>query len=349
MDNFFNKKIAKKMSYALNLIFLCLHVFFFVFFSRYKITIMQYFNVASIIFYLGGFAIVKSDKLVMYVRLIAFEVIFHMSLAVLCLGMGYGFQMTLLCMISIFFYSEYFSLRLNGGKSKVNGTLLSGMSFLTYMLLLFATRWLTPIYVINEDVQFYMCTVMSVIAFIVLIASLKLMTIFFAKSTTNLSRQAEYDMLTGLPNRKYMIKYLNKLFEGGEKEWYWIAMIDIDNFKRINDTYGHNFGDVALEALAKILSEQDDIEACRWGGEEFLIVGNLTEASRVPFEKVDGIRKKIEEYELIYQPDKKRVPLTVTIGAAEYSNEKNIDDWVSVADKRLYIGKNNGKNQVVCR
>lgn len=83
-----------------------------------------------------------------------------------------------------------------------------------------------------------------------------------------------------------------------------------------------------------------------------MIIGRLTEAARPPFDKIDAIRKQVEVYELMYESEEnetpKRIPLTVTIGAAAYSNEVNIEDWVNIADKRLYVGKYNGKNRVVC-
>lgn len=326
-----------------------MHTFFLLFFINYGINIMAGFNIASVLFYLGGFVLIKGNKLSKYIHLMAFEVILHMILAVMCLGMDYGFQMCLICIVSIFFYAEYFSIRLNNGKSKINGTLLSLFSFLSYIALIFIMKKINPLYVINDDVQFFMCIIMSFITFAVLIVSLKIMTVFFSNNEDRLSKQAEYDALTGLPNRHYIIKHLNKLLENNEAEGYWLAMIDIDNFKSINDTYGHNFGDEALKALAAILKDpKHDVTVCRWGGEEFLIVGRLSEASRVPFDKIDGIRKQVEAYELIYQPENKRVPLTVTIGAATYSNEPSIEDWVSIADKRLYVGKYNGKNRVVC-
>lgn len=349
MDYFFNQKIARNMTYLLNTIFLCMHTFFLVFFIHYGINIMAGFNIASVLFYLSGFVLIKGNQLSKYIHLMAFEVILHMILAVICLGMDYGFQMCLICIVSIFFYAEYFSIRLNNGKSRMNGTLLSLLSFLSYIALIFIMKQINPLYVINDDVQFFMCIIMSFITFAVLIVSLKIMTVFFSSNEDRLSKQAEYDALTGLPNRHYIIKHLNKLLENNEAEGYWLAMIDIDNFKGINDTYGHNFGDEALKAIAAILKAPGhDVTVCRWGGEEFLIVGQLSEASRVPFDKIDGIRKQVEAYELIYQPENKRVPLTVTIGAATYSNEPSIEDWVGIADKRLYVGKYNGKNRVVC-
>lgn len=347
MDYFFNQKIAKNMAFLLNTIFLCMHIFFFIFFTYFKVGIMANFNIFSMIFYFCSYVLIKSSKLSKYVSLTAFEVIGHMILAVICLGLAYGFQMCLISIVSIFFYAEYFSLKMHNGKSTVSGCLLSALSFTSYIALIFGMREREPLYVINDNVQLFMCVVMSVITFFVLIASLKLMTIFFFRSEAMLSKQAEYDALTSLPNRHYIMAHLKQLLEKNEADGYWLAMVDIDNFKNINDTYGHNFGDKALKALAKILSdEKHDVTVCRWGGEEFLIIGRLTEASRPPFDKIDQIRQQVEEYELMY--NEKRVPLTVTIGAAAYSNETNIEDWVSIADKRLYVGKYNGKNRVVC-
>lgn len=349
MDYFFNQKIAKNMTYLLNTVFLCMHIFFLIFFIHYNISIMAGFNIASVLFYLCGFLLIKMNSLRKYIYLMAFEVIVHMIFAVICLGMNCGFQMCLVCIVSIFFYAEYFSLRLNNGKSNVSGSLLSLLSFISYIVLILLMKEVKPLYVIDENAQLFMCIIMSFITFAVLIVSLKIMTVFFLNNEKRLSKQAEYDALTGLPNRHYIIKHLNDLLDKNEAEGHWLAMIDIDNFKNINDTYGHNFGDKALKALAEILKdERHDVTVCRWGGEEFLIVGSLSEASRVPFDKVDGIRKQVEGYELIYEPENKRVPLTVTIGAAAYSHESCIEDWVSIADKRLYVGKYNGKNRVVC-
>lgn len=349
MEYFFNQKIARNMSLLLNTIFLCMHIFFFSFFAYFNVTIMEGFNIFSIVFYFSGFLLIKKNKLALYINLTAFEVVAHMIFAVICLGIGYGFEMCLICIVAIFFYAEYFSLKMNDGKSNVSGSLLSVLSLTSYIGLIFAMREREPLYVISDRVQLFMCVAMSFITFTVLIISMKLMTLFFLKSEARLSKQAEYDALTGLPNRHYILQHLNQLLEKNEADGYWLAMIDIDNFKSINDTYGHNFGDKALKSLAGILSdEKHDVTVCRWGGEEFLIIGRLMEASRPPFEKIDAIRKQVEEYELIFEAENKRVPLTVTIGAAAYSNETNIEDWVSIADKRLYVGKYNGKNRVVC-
>lgn len=347
MEYFFNQKIARNMALLLNAIFLGMHIFFFAFFAYFHVTVMENFNIFSVIFYFGGFLFIKKNKLALYINLMGLEVIAHMILAVICLGIGYGFEMCLICIVAIFFYAEYFSLKMNNGRSNVSGSLLSVLSLTSYIGLIFAMNDREPLYVITDKVQLFMCVTMSFITFLVLILSLKLMTLFFLKSEKRLSRQAEYDALTGLPNRHYILKRLNELLEKHEAESCWLAMVDIDNFKSINDTYGHNFGDKALKALAEILSAQEhDVTVCRWGGEEFLIIGNLTEASRPPFDKIDKIRQQVENYKLMYE--EKRVPLTVTIGVAAYSNETNIEDWVSIADKRLYVGKYNGKNRVVC-
>ena len=349
MEYFFNQKIARNMSLLLNTVFLCMHIFFFTFFSYYNVKIMESFNIFSIIFYFSGFLLIGKKKLATYVNLMGLEVIVHMILAVICLGIGYGFEMCLISIVAIFFYAEYFSLKVNSGKSNVSGSLLSMLSLTSYISLIFAMNARKPLYVINDKVRLFMCVAMSLITFLVLIISLKLMTLFFLKSEARLSKQAEYDALTGLPNRHYILQHLNRILEKNEADGYWLAMVDIDNFKSINDTYGHNFGDKALKSLAGILSdEKHDITVCRWGGEEFLIIGRLMEASRPPFEKIDAIRKQVEEYELIFEVENKRVPLTVTIGAAVYSKEATIEDWVSIADKRLYVGKYNGKNRVVC-
>ncbi len=156
--------------------------------------------------------------------------------------------------------------------------------------------------------------------------------------------KSTHDELTGLTNRFYAQRYFEKMNQKIDRR-YIIALFDIDNFKSINDTYGHQFGDEVLKSIAEKINLfiVGNGMACRWGGEEFLIV-----LEDIPKEKaiqiLNDLREKISMSTLLYQNEK--INVTITIGVAEVNNS-NIMEAIDVADKKLYEGKNSGKNKVV--
>jgi len=161
------------------------------------------------------------------------------------------------------------------------------------------------------------------------------------------TNHANRDYLTGLYNRRYFFKHINEYIENidvGEK--FALAMIDIDDFKKVNDTYGHDTGDRAITHIADILmsnTNHRDIVS-RFGGEEFCVVlKNINQFSAV--EILDRLREEIES-SIIYSDKKEPIQLTVSIGVALY-NEDGIEETISQADMMLYNAKNAGKNQVL--
>lgn len=156
------------------------------------------------------------------------------------------------------------------------------------------------------------------------------------------------DPLTKLYNRRAMLEYMNGLIVNLEKhgEWFNVAIGDIDFFKKVNDTYGHEAGDAVLVYIAGLVSGyiKNKGEACRWGGEEFLFVfrGMNGEEAAAHVEK---LRLMIEQSEIAYKDQ--RISVTMTFGLDEYNRNKPIDDTINSADQKLYIGKNTGRNRVI--
>jgi len=164
---------------------------------------------------------------------------------------------------------------------------------------------------------------------------------------TVLTYQATHDNLTSLSNRQKLNDELDKeiLRENRYKHGLSLLMIDIDNFKSVNDTYGHDVGDIVLIELAKILKasiRETDI-ASRWGGEEFMIL--LPET--ITYDAIniaEAIRKKVEKHNFEQVPH----PITISIGSAHFRvGQESKDNFLKNADIALYEAKNNGKNQVV--
>ncbi len=121
-------------------------------------------------------------------------------------------------------------------------------------------------------------------------------------------------------------------------------MLDVDYFKNINDTYGHDAGDEVLKSLANILNDEksrdDKFQPGRWGDEEFLVVlGSYSGNKQESTERLETLRKRISDNTMIYCGNK--IKVTVTIGLT-------LDEIIKEADAKLYEGKENGRNQVVC-
>ncbi len=154
---------------------------------------------------------------------------------------------------------------------------------------------------------------------------------------------ANYDMLTKLNNRHHMMQFFERFEESGKP--YCVIIGDIDDFKVINDTYGHNCGDMVLYSVADIIKKTLDQRGvpCRWGGEEFLMLvhGEQDTAGEI----LELVRHRIEENVVNYHGQE--VQVTMTFGMAFYKERANVEKMISLADQRLYYGKNHGKNRIV--
>lgn len=154
--------------------------------------------------------------------------------------------------------------------------------------------------------------------------------------------QARNDPLTGLGNRRKLREYFDTL---PQNKTSLFLMLDIDFFKKINDTYGHDAGDEVLIKIADLLKQSvrsTDMIA-RLGGEEFCIV-LANAATKQGIQLAENIRQKIEAQTFENQHGKMQV--TISIGIAERQIDESINHWLKRADQALYHAKNNGRNQV---
>jgi diguanylate cyclase (GGDEF)-like protein len=163
-----------------------------------------------------------------------------------------------------------------------------------------------------------------------------------------LSRQAQTDGLTGLANRRLLGDRLEDELARANRNGtsVSIVMADIDNFKQINDTHGHQAGDAVLRAFADALhrSVRETDLAARYGGEEFLVVlpgARLANASRA----AEQFRKAAEEVEVLGR-NGETARFTVSFGVAEFPTYANVEALVAAADAALYQAKRGGKNRV---
>lgn len=169
------------------------------------------------------------------------------------------------------------------------------------------------------------------------------------KYNDELRHAASTDHLTKVWNRFCMLEHVEKClkkYRKGELQFLSVAIGDIDFFKRVNDTYGHECGDEVLKSLARLFDEEmrQNGAVARWGGEEFLFL----------FENMNGddawtalsyIQMKLNKLEIPYEDQVLHV--TMTFGLAEYDFNMSLDDNIKVADDKLYKGKEGGRNRIV--
>ncbi|MGD8583308.1 MAG: GGDEF domain-containing protein [Gammaproteobacteria bacterium] len=165
------------------------------------------------------------------------------------------------------------------------------------------------------------------------------------KLTEKIKRLAEEDYLTRLYNRRKIHEVVeNEILRSRRyNSTFAIIILDIDNFKKANDTFGHNIGDKLLVEIANIIRQtirESDI-ASRWGGEEFLVFCPQT-GSDGAFALAEKLRTNIEKHEF-----EKVGYKTASFGVAQIEHGDSFEEMISRADKALYAAKNSGKNIVL--
>jgi len=161
--------------------------------------------------------------------------------------------------------------------------------------------------------------------------------------------RAVMDGLTGVYNHRFFQEFLQKQMEKAEREGevFSLLMIDIDHFKKFNDRYGHQTGDLVLKEVAMVIRDglrASDIVA-RYGGEEFAVV--LPNVDRDDAMVVaEKIRKQIEEHNIVQEYGKEVLHVTVSIGVATLTFGMTRDQLISEADRALYRAKGEGRNRV---
>ncbi|MBY6036519.1 GGDEF domain-containing protein [Fictibacillus nanhaiensis] len=165
--------------------------------------------------------------------------------------------------------------------------------------------------------------------------------------STIMEKQVKTDALTGLYNHMAFYEYMDVLILQAETYHHplHLAVIDIDNFKKVNDTYGHGIGDLVLKRIAKALKENvstDDFVA-RYGGEEFVIILNDVK-EEIAFSILDNIRKVVQQ---LKHPEIIEKSVTISVGLQTYRAGMHKQAFFEGADNSLYVAKRQGKNRVI--
>jgi diguanylate cyclase (GGDEF)-like protein len=162
-----------------------------------------------------------------------------------------------------------------------------------------------------------------------------------------IKEMANLDYLTKLYNRRYFFDVAGKIYENAKREINNVALaiVDIDHFKKINDTYGHDAGDFVLSSFADILKtnlRKADV-ICRYGGEEFCIL-MVTKSKDDAFGVIDTLRQIVEKKVFIF--NEHEISFTFSGGICQ-SLENSLDEMIKKADEKLYEAKESGRNQII--
>lgn len=335
-----DEKYLTSMSYLFNHFMIFTELFFFVSFFIYRVEQILPFVVFN--FLLSSFAywLIKKKDLYHWTLVQYFICIDIMSAGVVILGFDYGFQLYSISMMAVAFFIKYVIRKIPG--YRINPLALSAVTIITYFTCFFINKKFGVMVTVNETLEDIFFIYNSIVVFSLLIIYMTIFVSTIIIKERELERIALIDNLTGLYNRHYLLRKIDgrteKELEGG-----WIAIIDIDNFKKVNDTYGHNAGDCVLQSVSSAVKEIcSSCTVCRWGGEEFIIWSADSDTDISVLEKV---REKVSETHINYE--NQDICVSVTIGTNGYCSGYSTDQWIDEADKKLYFGKNNGKNQVV--
>lgn len=217
----------------------------------------------------------------------------------------------------------------------------------------FTVRIYSPDLTVSAEINAAFQTVNSVSIF----WSLALLSYYFSTDTQalegklieyneQLRRQASIDPLTGLNNRRSTMEYLEKLLKNAVDQ-ISICLCDIDFFKKVNDTYGHNIGDVVLQKIAETFRKDLLPYNCfvsRWGGEEFLLIFPQANGDEAKI-ALDALRRTING--IVFDGGVAQFSISMTFGLVEYDFHSDITTLLKEADEKLYLGKENGRDQIV--
>lgn len=326
------------------------HIFLSFIFWSFRILPLFLFNIFSVFAYLACTQLIRREHFWPVYCITYLEIILHSFIATICIGWKYGFAQYIIALIPVGFYICY---TMNTGRWKIliaTGSAFFAMaSFLSCKLLSF---FKIPMYEIAEtsaELHLYVfnsvCTFMFLIVFsLIFISEINLSNIHLRYQNEILDKLASTDPLTGLYNRRSMDVFLQQAQKADSG--FCVVMCDIDDFKKVNDTYGHDFGDVVLKEVARIITKQVGANGyvCRWGGEEILILvsGSAKEnATHI----AENIRSNVANH--VFELNSRWIHCTLTLGISAYKEGQTVEETITDADNHLYQGKRSGKNKVV--
>lgn len=347
-----NYALSKKQVISLiMLVLLVFHIGLLGFFAFFSIKPMVIMDAVSILLYIFCYIQTKEGKsLLMAFNLCYAEIMVHAVVAVLLLGVDSGFTLYIIAMLPMGYFASY-NFKLEG--KTVNPMFYVIFSVVSFFFARITSNYIEPLYSYGDKrvdrviymVNYFIAVVAIVVFFRTLLNQIRYLENLHKNQNKKLEQLSKTDTLTGLANRRSIQERCAQ--SEAVKEDYALILGDIDDFKKVNDTYGHDVGDLVLKAVAEVFKKavRGEDTVCRWGGEEILIFlpgCPLNNARNRAHEILQNIRSTSFE-----AADHPPFHVTMTLGVAVSTETGDFMETVKKADDRLYCGKRNGKNQVV--
>ena len=334
---------AKKVYRQVIGLSLLVHFSYVVIFFALHLPGLAVYNVCSILFYLAMWASVTRGYFRLAVSCIHVEVCMFVTVSTLAVGWETGIALFLIAMTSLTYFCPY--------QHDYVPYLFAILEAGTFLALKIYTIVLPPPGQVLSDtvtMALFLYSACACFIFIVFAA-------FSSKVSASVSRRelqrvnrslsvlANYDQLTGLLSRHAFLAKMRQV----RSEDVVLSLGDIDDFKVVNDTWGHACGDMVLNEVAELIRHElgGVADACRWGGEEFVFLFRKMPLSEVTAE-MQRVCDRVAAHTFCW--DEVRFHITMTFGVSADAAGLSEEEVVALADKGMYEGKSRGKNQVVC-
>ena len=340
MQNNLLKMLSEHRTLIFLIMCLCVHVFNVFLFWEFGLYPLVILNAVSSVVYVFFLMIFKKNEN-LSISFVYFEIIVFSALSELISGGRFDYLYFVIGMVAVIFFMLPYSNRkkhvyqLIGAAFAVAISLISIYNYSLYPELM-------NLVLLHES---FVRSMNLVITLFSLFYLTNLYLVELRTTREKLDYNINHDVLTGLYNRRFFEGIMKRSKEEKETS-FSVAMLDVDNFKKINDTYGHETGDRVLAAVSKCIEDSlpQDAVAVRWGGEEFVIYLPQVDNDRA-MEILNVFRTKLSE-QVIYHRGT-RVSITVTIGLCTGESIADYEKYLRQADEKLYWGKQHGKNQIV--
>lgn len=338
------------VAWRTNVILLLCHLVLGIFFLTNHFTLLFGFNCFSILVYLISFFILKKKLSKVYVILVFIEIYLFMFFSIFCVGWDFGFQHYCITFVASYMFADFYRNEMQ--TSGIDIVLFGTLNGLLYLGLRFYSNIFEPVYHLDNQIVVYLIYFLNtVFAFFFFIMFIYIYNRAVSRMENDLRQMAERDPLTGLYNRRRMLQFLEQAMTEVTETPFAVAMLDIDYFKKVNDTYGHDAGDEVLKFFSRLLTnntfDKDNYFVSRWGGEEFVVLYRCENNLDTIKENFEALRQKIEEKTVYYGEYK--IHITATIGVLTCNTPCEVKELIKEVDDLLYEGKTSGRNVVVSK
>lgn len=326
--------------------------------SKLHLNLLYLYNLIAAIIYFCFIILQKYSKNKLLFILSYCELLFYSIFLTVIMGADFGIQSVLICMIPSLFLFAY--------TSRSSGIFFSIMAFIVFCSTLFILYWdfgrsttlsstgyyfvvqrFKTFYVYHNGLMYFLTSILLLVFSIHTENVIDRSRNKFNRMIDTLEQLSNHDHLTGLVNRRKINYHLSQcqFRKKTENKDYGFTIFDIDGFKQVNDTYGHEAGDLILVNLSAKIREfiKPGQLFGRWGGEEFVILFN--DYTPQIIDQLETIRQEISQFETIWKGTP--IKVTLTFGVSSSLTAYSTDQIINEADDNLIIGKQRGKNQII--